>query len=263
MWGLLVLQLVSSESAHSHRRILHMRLAQNKPLLPPTGDVLVAARDTVGAFPIQHVAPASGFWADTRMDGRREPTDFLPHAALPEVKTIVVGMQKHCMHVRDKHMLLHRSVLLSGPSSCSTEIDCYVKTDRGLKRTWQVSAPNPLPRAMWAEVAANFFQLALPGFKSEPQLALQVNGTSVYALWFKPFSWVVEGTYQKLVGANLTSYPFRLTVPLYVGDRLNGIYGATDVCREESLPQPASPASTEYSQNSAVRSFFCKSALHH
>ncbi|KAJ9063776.1 hypothetical protein DSO57_1037386 [Entomophthora muscae] len=197
------------------------------------------------------------FWADKPHLTKREGYDLIPSPTFKgRYQTCVEDQSLECLVIKKNYFYIHKEEPVSDPVFCSYDELCYVENEIPVVRSLRVLSSGQVEDYEWERIFIRFLGIHA-SFYSLPWIVHRVDQASIFVLWFKPISWVVEGRYSKTINNLTESSPFRAEFPLGTQNRLNGIFGVTDLCSSTPVPRLSDIKGEEYVKFLAVASFFC------
>ncbi|KAJ9066739.1 hypothetical protein DSO57_1006666 [Entomophthora muscae] len=233
------------------------RVLVNNKVEPGTELFAFVDIQTQGRVELQDLAVEKGRWANTDLDFQFS-RDLLPPGVLSLDKKTCTKNSVDCLQVNDIYFYFHSSVQASDPVHCSASRPCFVHNDVDISHSWQVASPGKLTNKEWATILKRKLNIPLLKNLMPPELTHPGKNGSVFLLWFKPISWVVEGIYQTRVLNETVKNPFRAQFPLISSNHLNGLYGTIDLCTN-NLEHPEFLVLDRTSSNLLkIQSFYCQ-----
>ncbi|KAJ9066734.1 hypothetical protein DSO57_1006661 [Entomophthora muscae] len=184
---------------------------------------------------IRHVGVGNSFRNDNFLISIYEPSGLL----LPEaLNTNEKCIHNECVSISNVSLHFHTSKQVSDPIACLT-LPCSLRSSISINRTWEVSKKSSLKRKELEILFSRFLNLPLPKQLFSRSIVYKVQSPSVYILYFKPVSWIINGKYMKKLLTKTVESHFTVYLPSVLNETyLNGAFDVVDLCIRNSAYHP-------------------------
>ncbi|KAJ9089033.1 hypothetical protein DSO57_1016973 [Entomophthora muscae] len=245
MVGLLWFALASDLLAYLPGGI--KRVNYNKPV------TVVRVKDTTfsNSSDIQHVTAGNSFRNDNFLISIYEPSGLL----LPEaLNTTGKCIHNECVSISNVSLHFHTSTQVAGPIACLI-LPCSISTI-AINRTWEALNKSQFKRDDVKLIFSKFLKFALPKQLFSPSIVYEAKTPSVYILYFKPISWIINGKYVKKIDSKEVVDYFTVDLPLIRKDSyIDGAFGVADLCTRDPASRPTT--TSEYYKFKPINHCFC------